>query len=185
METREYRNGERPDRAAIEIDRTPLTTMLVLAVVAVIQFVHYYARLPDTLATHFNMAGQPNGWTGRAGFIATMGAIEALFVVGALLFTKFAARIPTGALNIPNRDYWLEPARRSDSLKFVWSHILWIETITLAFLIAVTEVVFRSNLTGGTPALPGNFFYVLVVFVLTIGWLSIRILLRFRRHELD
>ncbi len=185
METRDYTGGERPDRARIEIDRTPMMIMLVLIVVAVVQFAHYYAKLPETLATHFNMAGQPNGWTGRAGFIATMGAIEAFFVIGAFLFTRFAARIPTSALNIPNRDYWMEPARRSDSLKFVWSHILWIETITLAFLIVVAEVVFRSNLTGGTPALPGDFFYVLVVFVVTIGWLAIRILLRFRRHGLD
>ncbi len=166
-----------------ELDRTPLTIMVLLVIVAAVQFVHYYGIIPDRLVTHFDMAGRANGWMDRAGFVATMAAIEAIFVVGALLFVRYAARIPTGIMNIPNRDYWLQPERKDDTLRFIWSQILWIETATLAFLIAVTESVFRANMTGGTPSLPSSFFYVLAAFVVLIVWLSLRILIRFRREE--
>lgn len=129
MEARSRDGGTLGDRR-IEIDGTPLTVLLVLAALAAVQLVHHYPNLPGTITTHFGVSGQADGWSVKQSFFPTYGIIEAAMVVAAFLMARFAARIPTGALNIPNRDYWLAPERRSESLRFVWSQILWIEAAT-------------------------------------------------------
>ncbi|MFH1501759.1 MAG: DUF1648 domain-containing protein [Candidatus Eisenbacteria bacterium] len=179
MDSDRYDGGRPGDRYA-EVDRSPLTVMVLLAAVAAFQLVHHYPNLPETIATHFGASGQADGWSGTRSFMLIYGVIEGAMVVGAFLIARFAMRIPTGALNIPNRDYWLEPERRSESLHFVWSRVLWMMAATLAFLIAVAEIVFRSNLTPGPPALTRDFLIVLVVFVAVTGWFSLGILTRFR-----
>jgi uncharacterized membrane protein len=165
-----------------EIDRTPLTVMTILLALAAIQLIHHYPNMPEVMATHFGPSGLPDAWTNKNMFFVTYGAIEVVIVAMAFFLAKFGSRLPTGALNIPNKDYWLAPERRAGSLRFVWGQILWLEAATLAFLLAVAEVVFRTNLGGDPAVLPTpNFAILLVIFVVVTGWLSLRILLRFRR----
>ncbi len=179
VETGSY-DGERSTGGRVETDRTPLTVLLALAALAAIQLIHHYLHLPGTLATHFGFGGQADGWTDKPSFFIIYGIVELAIVVGAFLIARFAARFPTGALNIPNRDYWLEPERRPVSLKFIWSQVLWIEAATLAFLIAIAEIIFRANLSPAPSELPEEFVVVLVVFVVVMAWLSLRIVRRFR-----
>jgi len=165
-----------------EIDRTPLTVMVILLALAAIQLVHHYPNMPDVMATHFGPSGQADAWTNKNMFFVTYGAIEVVIVAMAFFLAKFGSRLPAGALNIPNKDYWLDPERRAKSLRFVWGQILWLEAATLAFLLAVAEVVFRTNLSADPPILPApEFAILLVVFIVVTGWLSLRILFHFRR----
>ncbi len=166
----------------MELDRTPLMILVVLTVVAAVQFVRYYNLVPATLATHFGITGQPNGWTSKTAFVSIMGGIEAALMVLAFLIARLGARFPTVGINIPNRDYWLEPARRDETLRFLWNYILWTDALLVTFLIAITEIIFRANIID-TPSLPNSFPYVVGAFVLVMVWMSLRVLLRFRRPD--
>lgn len=163
----------------MKVDRTPLTVLLLLAVVAAGQLFHYYPKLPETIAVHFGSAGRANGWAGKVGFFPIYAAIEAAIVLAGLAAALFADRMPTSFLNMPNRDYWLSHERRAESLTFFWTQTIWIEAITLAFLIVVAEFVFRANLAGGAPRLARDFALVLVAFVAGVVWQSVRIVRRF------
>ena len=165
----------------MKVDRAPVTVMLLLAVVAAAQLLHYYPKLPETIAVHFGASGQANGWSGRTSFFIIYAAIEAAIVLASLAVAFFGERIPASFLNLPNRDHWLSPERRDETLAFVWTQTIWIEAMTLAFLIAVAEFVFRANLAGGGPTLAGGFAVVLIAFVAGVVWQSIRIVRRFSR----
>ena len=91
-------------------------------------------------------------------------------------------RMPTSILNMPNRDYWLSPERRSASLAFFWTQAVWIEATTLAFLIVVAQFVFRANLAEGAPTLTRDFLLVLAAFVAGVVWQSFQIVRRFSRR---
>jgi uncharacterized membrane protein len=166
---------------AVKVDRTPLTVMLLLAAVAAGQLLHYYPKLPETIAMHFGPSGQANGWSGKAVFFPIYGAIEAAIVLAGLAMAFFGERMPASFLNMPNRNYWLSPERRAESLSFFWTQTIWIEAITLAFLIVVAQVVFRANLAGGEPTLARDFVVVVVLFVAAVVWQSARIVRRFSR----
>lgn len=165
----------------MRIDRTPVAVMLLLAVVAAAQFRHYYPQLPETIAVHFGRSGQANGWCGRACFFILYGAIEGVVALGGIASAFLRERMPTSFLNIPNKDHWLSPERHEESLVFFWTQTLWIEVMTLAFLIGIAELVFRANLAAGPPSLPGQFPLILIVFAAGVVWQSVRIVRRFSR----
>ena len=83
-------------------------------------------------------------------------------------------------INVRNKDYWFSPERREESLEFLKNRILWIEIATLGFLVALAQILFKENLGDAPPRLSGDFWYVMVVFVVAVLWLGLQIVLRFR-----
>jgi len=167
----------------MRFDRAPVTALLVLAALAAIQAVHYYPQLPDTLATHFGPNGEPNGWSEKGPFVLTYSIIEALVVGFGLALAFMLERIPAWMVNIPHRDYWMAPERRRETAEFLGNQILWIEAATLLFLMAVTQLIYVKNLGDAPPRFSGDFWYILGAFVAATLWLTVRIILRFRKRE--
>ncbi len=164
----------------MRLDRAPLTVMLLLAAVAAIQMTHYYPLLPERLAVHFGSSGEPDGWSSKGEFMVLFGAMEAFFVLFGVGMALALDRIPVALINVRHKDYWFSPEKREESLEFMKNQILWIEAATLGFFVAIAQLIFRGNLGDAPPRLPGNFWYVLIAFVATILWFSLRIALRFR-----
>jgi len=166
----------------MERGRFGLTVLAALAILAAYQLVRVYPLLPERIAVHFGPEGRPDGWSGRLGFVLLYGAIEAVLVAFAAATSRFADRLPTHLWNLPNRDYWLAPERRRESVAFVARTVVWIENATLVFLIALAEIVFRANLAHGPTRLPlPTVWAILVAFVAALTWLVVRIYARFRK----
>jgi len=163
----------------MSLKRAPVTALLALAVVAIVQFLHYYPILPDRIAVHFGTGGGANGWSDTRVFMFTYGAVEALIVLMALLMARILERAPASAVNIPNRDYWLADERRRETLGYVTEQFLWLECLTLAFLVAIAQIIFKVNLRGAAPSLPQDFWVTLVAFIVGIGWMCLRMMRRF------
>jgi len=158
-----------------------MTVLLLLAAVAAIQMAHYYPLLPERLAVHFGASGEANGWSSKGEFMVLFGAMEAFFVLFGVAFAVMLDRIPLALLNIPHKDYWFSPERQEESRAFLRNQILWIETATLGFFVAIAQIIFMENLGDVPPRLSGNFWYVLVAFVAAVLWFALRIILRFLR----
>jgi uncharacterized membrane protein len=163
----------------MRLNRTPVTVLLLLAAVAAIQMTHYYPLLPERLAVHFGASGETNGWSSKGEFMVLFGAMEAFFVLFGLAFAVMLDRIPLALINTPHKDYWFSPERQEESRAFLRDQILWIETATLGFLVAIAQLLFKENLGSALPRLPGSFWCVLVAFVAVILWFSVRIIRRF------
>ena len=159
--------------------RAPVTAMLALVAVAIVQFFHYYPILPARIAVHFGADGGPNGWGDTRTFMVTYGAVEAMIVVMALLMARILERAPASVVNIPNREYWLAAERRRDTLGYIAEQFLWLECLTLAFLVALAQTIFKVNLRSGVPSLPQDFWVTLVAFAAGVGWVCFRIVKRF------
>ena len=167
----------------MKVDKTPLLVLLTLAVIAASQFANNYQELPETIAVHFAADGRANGWSNKDAFVLSYGAIEAMIVLAALGLGFLGHKIPASFLNIPNSDYWLAPERRCETLRYTWTRVIWLEAATMAFLIAIAEIIFRANRAAGSPTLTSSFFVVLVAFVVAIIWQSVSMMLRFRTHD--
>jgi uncharacterized membrane protein len=165
----------------VKVDRSPLTLLLLLLVMAASQLLHYYPKLPEMVAVHFGASGAPNGWSGKTAFFVTYAVVEAAMAIAATAMVFFGERLPVSFLNMPNRDYWLAQERRGESLGFLWTRTIWIEVTTLAFLIVVAQFIFRANLAGGGPRLTGDFALVIIAFVAAVIWQSVDLIRRFSR----
>ena len=90
--------------------------LLFFISLGVAQALYFRAELPARVASHFDGAGRPNGWMARDGFVlfqcGLVLTLGALFGIGGRLLKV----TPNGWINLPNKNYWLAPERRAESV---------------------------------------------------------------------
>jgi uncharacterized membrane protein len=104
-----------------------------------------WPRLPQRLATHFGIYGEPNGWSTPSQFLIMMAALLGIFVA---LFTMagWLDRIPDRFVNLPNKGYWLATDRRVATLATLREWLHWFLVITFAALVVLMSAMLRANL---------------------------------------
>ena len=124
--------------------------------------------LPDRLATHFDLAGNPNGWMTKSAFYAAIIGITILLNIWPLVIPAFVAKMPA-FLNIPNKTYWLEPpARRAQVVHKLQTILLGTTSFSNCAVLMGYLVVWRYHLEGPQP-FPWATFGVIVAGVLGVG----------------
>lgn len=161
------------------------TTLPVLLFLALLAFsaahmFFYYPLLPDTVASHFDGSGEPDGWSSKRLFFGIYAGTVALMAV---IFGGIGVglpRLPVGRISMPNRNYWLAPERRQETYAALSSRCLWFGVANLVLLILVFHLVFRFNLGDGRAM--GTSFWVLfsAFMAFTVGWV-VELLVRFRK----
>ncbi len=118
---------------------TAIIGSLILAAV-------FWAKLPDEMASHFNAAGQPDGWMAKTTFLAVMILVQAgmggmLYGIGCLIRI-----LPISMVNIPNREYWLADERKDQTLRESESMMAWIAAGTAIFMLAIFWLTLDANI---------------------------------------
>ena len=137
--------------------------------------------LPPVVASHFDGGGAANGFMSRQFYIWFMLA----FVVGIplllVVLPNLALRHTRIPFNLPNRDFWLAPDRRQETVEFLCRHNARFGILLTVFLCYVHWLVIRANAVA-PPTLSSAMFIVgLTVFaLLSIAWLG-ALLGRFRK----
>ena len=146
--------------------------ILLLLVLAFLQYTYFAPLLPEQIASHFDAAGRADGWSPKGDFFA----LNLAFVVGmALLFLGLAAwlaKIPNEWISLPHKDYWLAPERRAATLETLQQQMEWLAATTVALLLGITQLTIQANLDGGD-AWPRDAFWLLFggYMVCFIVWL--------------
>jgi hypothetical protein len=148
--------------------------------VAIAIFLATSATLPATVATHFAAGGRANGFMTRIGYQVFYSALMTFLVVvtyGSL--TWLPARL-THLLNLPNRDYWLDPRRMDATLGTLRAFGAAMAVMMLTLLVAIHLLVIdaheRTPPTLHEPAM----FAMLGAFVALLVGLLVAMYLRFR-----
>jgi hypothetical protein len=101
----------------------------VVGVVALVECTRSYARagriLPDRVASHFNFALRPDGWSSRKMYLALMGGLTFLLMIA----------LPIGFLLLPVAQGNLKAQRLA----------LWAITLSASMMMGVNELVVRAN----------------------------------------
>lgn len=131
-----------------------LAVLLFVLGLGVAQALYSRAELPERVASHFNAAGKPDDWTSRDGLVKFQCGM--LLAMGGLfgLSRRWMGVMPTSLVNLPNKEFWLAPERRAQSLDLLarWMH--WIGAATLAFLMLVFQFTVQANLRNGSLNMP-------------------------------
>jgi len=139
-------------------------------------------HLPVQIASHFGAGGAPNGWMSQNAYLLFMLALAVVLPVAVVLGMSMLPRRMTSAINIPHREYWLDPVRREATLRFLAAHACWLGSLLVVFIAAVHLLLLEANATQ-PPRLPAAMFYTLLVaFVVALGVWMATLLLRFRRR---
>lgn len=131
-------------------------------------------NLPDNVASHFNGAGMPNGFMSQKGYLIFMlvfaVGIPAL-VVGGLSATFHSEK---SNINIPNKDYWLAPERKRETIEFLSGHMAWLGSLLALFLAYVHWLLIEANSVQPAQLSNGHLFLgmgALLVSIVLWGFL--------------
>jgi hypothetical protein len=100
--------------------------------------------LPDVIASHFGSDGRANGFMPRGAYVGLLLA----FVIGLptlLIVSSRGLDSPNARINLPNRDYWLAPGRRAETVAYLRAHLKQFSTVLVVFLCYVHWLVVRAN----------------------------------------
>jgi hypothetical protein len=138
---------------------TPQKVFVALIAVAIAQAVFYYSQLPDPMASHFDGAGHPNGWSSKPVFFGVMFGMMAMIALGFLYLPKTLDRLPRDWISLPYRDHWLSDERRGETMHFIEYQLAWFGVVTLLLIIATLQFTIDANL-GPHRELSNRFMWV-------------------------
>ena len=112
---------------------------------SILQAVFFWPHLPNEVASHFNAAGQADGWMSKTAFVALTLLIQIGLAAMMLGFGWLIKVLPTSMINIPNREYWLADERREQTLGESESLMAWIAAGTAVFMMVIFYLTFDAN----------------------------------------
>jgi uncharacterized membrane protein len=138
------------------------------------------SELPLTVASHFDAAGQPNGFMSRSGYIRFVLWVAVGLPV-AVVVILWAVYSRATDLKMPNREYWLVPERLDRTRAFLVAHGVWFGSLLVALGCFVHWLELGAN-RQQPPHLPNqSFAAVLIAFLIaTAAWIA-GLMFAFRR----
>jgi len=122
-------------------------------------------QLPARVASHFDAQGFANGFMLRTDYQLLMMALGLGIPVALVLLLVVLPYFMPNRLRLPARDYWIEPARRSETLRTIATSGLSIACIVAAFMIAVHLLVVQAN-NRVPPQLDNALLSTLIAFLI-------------------
>jgi uncharacterized membrane protein len=144
---------------------------------------YYYSALPEKMASHFNGAGEANGWMSKPSFFIFEGFLLLLILAEFTLLPFLIKKFPDSMINMPNKNYWLAKERREATFADIGHYFEWLSILLLALFIAVNQLVFHANLAGQNLSSKVIWMVLGSFFAFVIFWL-VKFVRRFKVKKL-
>src|ERR1700693_3557914 len=135
--------------------RIPRILIFAIVLAAIAQCVHDYPLLPDRLASHFGASGIPNGWMTKSPFFVTFAVILLPALAVEFLLSFGISKKSDAKLRLPNKQYWLGPERRAETLAYFDSFFAWYGCVFLFIEVFAMGLAMRANFDT-PPQLPAG-----------------------------
>jgi uncharacterized membrane protein len=159
--------------------RLPLAVLVLTHLGLAVSLLYASQKLPDPVASHFNGQGVPDGWMSRSAHLWAMTGIGfglSLFMLATFYSIRF---FPNCTINLPHRDYWLAPERRTETCDAIFHAGLWFTSLLAAFLAAINLLVVAANDVQPVK-LSSAIWLLLAALLATTSWWAYKLLRRFR-----
>jgi uncharacterized membrane protein len=120
-----------------------LFVILVLGLIMLVPVT--LGHLPPVVASHFDGAGVPNGWSSRPTYALLLIAVGALLPLGTIGLVSLLVRRGPQLLNIPARDYWQRPEHGPEAVRRVRAYIWWLGCVMTATALGVHLLILKAH----------------------------------------
>ena len=136
------------------MQRDSARTLFLILVACAALFVWVTSRaLPEVAASHFAGSGTAKGFMPRTFYVR----FKLLVVVVLPLVLVFVPSVrlnnQKAGIRLPNREYWLAPERRAETVEFLRQHMARFGSMLVVFLCYIHWLVVRAN-TVVPPSIP-------------------------------
>ncbi len=153
---------------------------IIVLAICIVETARLWAIMPDRMAAHFNINGDPDRFVPKAEFFwfqaQTMLVVLGVSLIPQALFVV----MPASLINIPNREYWLKEERREETLDRLSSFL----AITFCFIVAAVQAAFElaayANLQTPIHFDAERMFFVMIATLVCVFGLLIWLMISFR-----
>jgi uncharacterized membrane protein len=139
-----------------------------------------YGSMPDRIASHFDSAGNVDGWSSRSEFAILMTALHVMLVLVFGSLQSLLRRAPDSLINLPHKTWWLAPERREETKAWASNQLAWMGAMTQVLMMGITRISLCVSGGDGNAVPTWALWLLLGGFLLgTAVWLA-RFYLRFR-----
>jgi uncharacterized membrane protein len=162
----------------------PAALFLFVVVISFVLPVVYYKNLPVVIASHFNVRNNTDSWMSREYFLVFQLVVTTLLSVLFLLTTFAIHKLPKSLINLPNKDYWLDDARKDETYSVIQRFMYWFGSLTLMLINAVLLEVYNANISGANKINHIIWIY-LIAYLATTGILLFTMIRYFAKPDLS
>lgn len=124
----------------------PIAIVSGFAVFAGLRLATAWSDLPARMASHFGPSGAADRFMARGAFVGFMAAVFCGVALLLLFGVPALIRVVPGAINLPNRDYWLSPERRERTIATLGAWTRWLAVPVAGLVALVVDLTIRANL---------------------------------------
>ena len=145
----------------------PVVVWLIALVLFVASVFVLGQSLPDRVATHFGISGQPDDWMTRGAHLKFMLLFGAGTSTLPIVLCYLARFFPAWTLNVPNKAYWTSPEGHPIACAYVFLHSFWFGTLMLVWFAVLHYTVVVAN--RATPVAMSPAAVYIVTGVMLVG----------------
>jgi uncharacterized membrane protein len=153
-----------------------LATYLVAIIVSFVG----YTMLPDHVATHFGLGGQPDDWMSKEVSLVFFLVVKTMLFLLIWYTPAMVTRLPSRWVNLPNKDYWLTESTMPQVKEKLDRLMPEFGAAIMAFFIMVKLLVLDANLSEPVQLNERVFLAGLGLFLAYVVFWTIRIYRGFR-----
>ncbi len=152
----------------------------IVLLICVFELARLWTITPPQMAAHFNIQGNPDRFVSKPEFFWYQIQTVLVVIVVSLLPQILFLVVPVNLVNMPNREYWLAPERRRETVNRLSSFAAMMFGMILLAIQAAFEISVYANLQ--TPIV-FNARWMLISMIVCfagIGLLLVRLVVSFQ-----
>jgi len=158
----------------------PAIIFLLVVTISLILPIFYYPRLPETIASHYNIGGEPDATMSKQTIIIIHSATIIFLTLLFSIMIYFIPKLPRSMVDLPNDDFWLNENNREETFAVLRRFIFWLGSIVLGFLSLFIQEVYNTNITGNSKLTFEIWIYLAIMLFLT-AIIIIKMILYFKK----
>lgn len=135
--------------------RLPRSIFVAIVLAAIAQCIFSFPQLPERVASHFAASGAPNGWMTKQAFFIIYAVMIALAAVIEIYPARSIGGRSSARINLPNKEYWLAPERRAETMAYFERFFAWYGCAFLLVMVLIMGLAIETNLDP-PPHLPAG-----------------------------
>lgn len=136
--------------------------------------------LPDEVATHFGVGGEADAFGSRETSTCIFMALDTGMFCLFLFIPWLIGRIPSGFINIPNREYWLDEENMPDTRVMLSALMYEFGAALMVFMFAAKWLTIKANMSEPVKLDNLAFFTALGLFMAYTVYWCVKMINRFR-----
>lgn len=151
--------------------------------ICIVEMARLWGISPSQMAAHFNISGEPDRFVSKPEFFWFQ--IQTLFIVVliSLPLLILTLLIPPNLINMPNREYWLAPERKDETLGRISDFGSALFGVILLTILTAFDISVYANLQTPVHFNAGLMGVVMVIAFGIIILMLVRLIMSFRLPE--